>query len=1174
MSAAIRSSSDPAEVRAAFPQPLPLPGPAAPPPFGTPPPAALPPASPRAPASPQPAAGDVAPERRASIEAWVRDNARPRGFDGVLHDDRFFYAGHDRVADALAGTSDLHRLSPPEQRLLLNRSLDVWQASGDTEQIGQLADSLAGKGALSQMGAHLYAERAASVAQGALGRDVAPDTRVVASTLAAGAMVAAGPRDAHAIRALVEGLGPAAAGGFADALDGSTTTAGSSMSGPDDQGRLAGVLGALNAGPNTAAGRSFVTHAFASATQWTYRDISVGEFGVHDMGQTNVAQPMAAALSRLAHPGDPTAQARDTARLGAILQSPAGAKLFAPDYSSMWTGPDAASDQVSAAARFQALDAVIADSSITARSLERHDSPWTDPQIAEGLARGHAQALLQARGDAAEALPGTLLENTVGVAMGLAPGPVAAGETAAQRAARERGIAAGTVSAYANARDAEPVRLAGDAVRAAAGQVGGDPAAPRVTVLPVQVATADSPAVSLPLFRVDGPRGERFVDNRGGLYASFADWQARNALPDGTMTFPLGGHLSADPSGRVRLASADTPETHDTLHHVEHVLDKAALVGGVIAGGAIVIGSGGTLAPAVLLAAGAYGAARSVQDLAEMDGRGRTLNPLSSGEARNAWLTLAASGLTGAGAVSGSLARAAAGTSVLSRTMAGAAVALNGAAMGADAAAVANQTVEAARNWDRMSPTERLGAGLNLAFWGLGARAQARGDVHALFDFDAQRARVMAESQAPVLHDPGAPGGSVAIQYDGAGGRLGSAHIVAGPGAKEADIALHQRQLQGLAEGSGAEGRVRRLFGNTAAPIRSRVWEANAEVRKLDEVIGAADRRLQAGGLSEPDRAQLGADLDAWRAQRAGHAADLERFQAHPALGAQPGTGVVEQPSGGRDRAAQLGRPEIPASGYHWAMLDGDLLIRPNGEAAGRPHLVWDDAQNRAVEAAGDPVRPTYAGDKESFTLPTEARRDVMAPLLLRRDQAQAEYQPLAALKAGRAPLTSEQQKALVRSQQGVTDASRELGEHGAAAYVHARYDRSGAQAELVYGGPGAASKSGDFDQVWRVRGADGRERYVVMEAKGGASPLGTRMVGDRAAMQGTRAYFNKIVSIMGKSGDASARGAAAELRVADDLGDVTYLEARTPVKLDANGRSSSQSVVVHEFDIRRPAQP
>ena len=268
MSAAIRPGSDPAEVRTGFTQPLPLPGPAiAVSPF------ALPPYDPQpAPPSPYPANDGIAPERRAAIESWVRDNAQPSLPANLFH------AGHDLMADALAGISDLHQLSPPEQRMPLSRSLDVWQSSGDAEEVGRFADKLAG-GTLSQLSAHSYAERAAGVAQGTMDHDVAPDTRVLASTLAAGAMVAAGPRDIHATRTLVEGLSPIAASGFADALDGSATAAGSSMSDPDDQDRLAAVLAALNAGPDTVTGRSFVTHAFASAMHWTYRDISVGEFG-------------------------------------------------------------------------------------------------------------------------------------------------------------------------------------------------------------------------------------------------------------------------------------------------------------------------------------------------------------------------------------------------------------------------------------------------------------------------------------------------------------------------------------------------------------------------------------------------------------------------------------------------------------------------------------------------------------------------------------------------------------------------------------------------------------------------------------------------------------------------------------------------------------------------------
>ena len=249
-------------------------------------------------------------------------------------------------------------------------------------------------------------------------------------------------------------------------------------------------------------------------------------------------------------------------------------------------------------------------------------------------------------------------------------------------------------------------------------------------------------------------------------------------------------------------------------------------------------------------------------------------------------------------------------------------------------------------------------------------------------------------------------------------------------------------------------------------------------------------------------------------------------------------------------------------------MLDGELRIRSNGGGATQPHMVWDDAQNRAVEAVGDPVRPSYAGNKETFALPQEVQDSVMVPVLRERDQTRAEYQSLAELESSGTLLTPEQHEALRRSEQEVIRASGKLGEEGAAAYVRAHYARPGSEPELIYGGPNAASKPGDFDQVWRVQGTGGWARYVVVEAKGGTSPLRTRMVGDRAAMQGTRLYFDRIVEIMGRSGNPSATQTAAKLVSAARHGEVTYLEARVPIKLEGAGRASAPSVQVHEFNI------
>ncbi len=136
-----------------------------------------------------------------------------------------------------------------------------------------------------------------------------------------------------------------------------------------------------------------------------------------------------------------------------------------------------------------------------------------------------------------------------------------------------------------------------------------DPSGAKVTVLPVQFSSSGSGAVQLPLFRVEGKDGAvRFVDNQGGRYADFATWNRENRLPPGNMTYPRDGELSGK-NGRAVLDSGNTPRTPDSFgEHVEQALDKAALFGGVVAGGAMVFGSGGTAAPAV--AAGRRGLVR------------------------------------------------------------------------------------------------------------------------------------------------------------------------------------------------------------------------------------------------------------------------------------------------------------------------------------------------------------------------------------------------------------------------------------------------------------------------------------------------------------------------------------------------------------------------------------
>jgi hypothetical protein len=129
-----------------------------------------------------------------------------------------------------------------------------------------------------------------------------------------------------------------------------------------------------------------------------------------------------------------------------------------------------------------------------------------------------------------------------------------------------------------------------------------------------------------------------------------------------------------------------------------------------------------------------------------------------------------------------------------------------------------------------------------------------------------------------------------------------------------------------------------------------------------------------------------------------------------------------------------------------------------------------------------------------------------------------------------------------------------------------------GDDASLVYGGSGSASRSGDFDQVWKVpgKGADGGDLYIVVEAKGGSSPLGTRNVdGGKIAKQGSKEYFDDITRAMSRDGNSpEARQTGRDLNRAMRDDNVQYLEVRTPITYDGLGNSTVSRTQVNEFDI------
>jgi hypothetical protein len=141
---------------------------------------------------------------------------------------------------------------------------------------------------------------------------------------------------------------------------------------------------------------------------------------------------------------------------------------------------------------------------------------------------------------------------------------------------------------------------------------------------------------------------------------------------------------------------------------------------------------------------------------------------------------------------------------------------------------------------------------------------------------------------------------------------------------------------------------------------------------------------------------------------------------------------------------------------------------------------------------------------------------------------------------------------------------SRKIGEEAAEGVVRSRYPGPPAP-QKVYPPAGAPSRSGDFDQVWKVT-IHGEEKTVVVEAKGGTSDIKSRNVGVTRAEQGTRGYYDDIVKNMQKSKDSAMR-ATGDMLQGSTADNVIYLHVSAPIDT-SGGKSASTIVKVGEFDI------
>ena len=108
-------------------------------------------------------------------------------------------------------------------------------------------------------------------------------------------------------------------------------------------------------------------------------------------------------------------------------------------------------------------------------------------------------------------------------------------------------------------------------------------------------------------------------------------------------------------------------------------------------------------------------------------------------------------------------------------------------------------------------------------------------------------------------------------------------------------------------------------------------------------------------------------------------------------------------------------------------------------------------------------------------------------------------------------------------------------------------------------------SKPGDFDMVYEVEEPPPGE-IIIVEAKGGSSPLGSRKLGNMAYQQGTTEYTAAIIGEMSKQEQGTTEKIAANHIKSAIKDDIPIRYIHTQAEISSDGKVSK--IKAKEFDI------
>lgn len=587
------------------------------------------------------------------------------------------------VADVVTGESKLGPLTEAEQDLMVNTALDKWigqPATGDRwsvatdELLFRLAQS--DDKALYRRATDIYLDRAIQLVSTPVGEEVTPEARTASAGLTSIALLELGAQeDTQFIADVINDRSTEEIYTLVDVLE---------LHDNEHQFTAVSVASALQV--IIQLSKTPATDQTDALTISVFQDLPGDRYST-----TGIENVFAEVLTRNWNATNETSD-EVSDRIAGVLGTRQGRDLLGYN-ENMLSGE-----------RVTVLTLFAQNEEWDADLMRSHDgNGWTNPTVMTAYAEPIVQDHVDFLGDEPVALDGHSLQNTIGFAIGL---PV---DSNLQGTPEQ--IASGTVNAYT---ENDPiVSNVAESIQYFAGEGN----TPQVTVLPVLFSDGNLPPRIVPLFRVTVGAEERYVDAAGSRYEDFATWQEKSELPPGNFTYPTDGHLSVDENGVVELTSRNTPDTDDTKReHVFRVLDTTAQVGGLVAGGVLIVGTGGAATPfvaGVAVASGGWSAYRAADRLQTSHDRGRSINPVSNAQARGDWFEVVAGGLgvvSGGGQALGLANRGARGASLV-RGLAGTGELV-------DVGATANDAHTLISQWDSLSDGERAMLAVSVAFWG------------------------------------------------------------------------------------------------------------------------------------------------------------------------------------------------------------------------------------------------------------------------------------------------------------------------------------------------------------------------------------------------------------------------------------------------------------------------